>query len=224
MEIKELFGEEWYKLLKGYLESQEFNKLGTFLNERRKAFNVEVYPEKENIFRAFRECPLEKTKIVLIGMDPYPTKGNAIGLAFGYNGNGSIPKSLQNIYKEYENDVMNGLDLMFDYSLTKWAQQGVLLINTALTVERGNPGSHTKQWKNFTNYLFTELGKHNKDIIYICWGNHAKSFIPLFKEGNKIIESVHPSPLSARKGFFGSKPFSKANKYLKELGKEEINW
>lgn len=158
---------------------------------------------------------------------PYPTRGHANGLAFAYSGEGGIPLSLVNILKELENDMYQGLKLYQDYGLTSWAKQGVLLINTALTVEEGKPGSHINQWKEFTNYLFKKLGEEKNNIVYICWGNHAKSFIPIFNKNgnNKVIESVHPSPLSANKGgWFGSKPFSKCNQILKELNKDEIKW
>jgi uracil-DNA glycosylase len=211
--------------MKGYLETKEFADLGKFLKSRRDAFNVDVYPEKEHIFRAFKECPLENLKAVIIGQDPYHTEGCATGLCFAYNGLGPLPPSLRNIHKEFEEDLMDGLDLLFDYSLKGWAKEGVLLINTALTVERGKPNVHSKQWKNFTNYLLTELGKEKKDIVYICWGGHAKKFIPLFEDGNHVITGTHPSPLGANKGgFFGTKPFSKTNEILKSIDKEPINW
>lgn len=213
------FGEGWYELLKDCLESEYFKKLGLFLNERRNTFNVNVFPPKDDIFKAFTLCPLEKTKVILIGMDPYPTKNHANGLAFAYTGDGPIPRSLANIFKEWENDIKNGLDLFFDYSLESWAKQGILLINTALTVEEGKPDSHTKQWRKFTNHLFERLAEEKVGLVYVCWGNHAKSFIPVFNKhkSNLVIQSAHPSPLSASKGFFGSKPFSKINECLTEI-------
>jgi len=215
--LADRMGDDWYELLSDYLESEEFTKLGQYLNNRRKSFNAKVFPEKQNIFRAFKLCPLDKLKVVIIGMDPYPTEGNANGLAFAYKGNGNIPKSLQNIHKELENDAYKGLNLTFDYTLESWAKQGILLINTALTVEEGKPGSHSNLWKNFTKNLFEKLAETKAGIVYVCWGNHAKRFIPIFKEYNLVIQSVHPSPLSAHRGFFGSKPFSKVNTCLKEI-------
>lgn len=215
------FGKGWYNLLHEYLESEEFVNLGRFLNKRRKMFNVEVYPNKENIFRAFKLCSIGKLKVVIIGQDPYPTRGNANGLAFAYVGDGNIPKSLQNIYKEFENDVKNGLDLDFDYTLESWAKQGILLINTALTVEKDNAGSHMELWNNFTVYLLKQLAKNHVGIVYVCWGKHAQKYIPIIDkyQTNLIIKSVHPSPLSAHKGFFDSKPFSKINMCLTEIAK-----
>lgn len=217
--LKERVGEGWYNLMKDCFDSPYFAKLGKFLTERRNAFNVNVFPEKENVFRAFKLCPLENLKVVIIGQDPYPTKGHANGLAFAYTGDGSIPRSLANIFKEWENDVKGGLDLYFNYSLEDWAKQGILLINTALTVEEGKAGSHTKQWRRFTEHLFERLAEEKVAIVYVCWGNHAKSFIPIFNKHktNLVIQSAHPSPLSASRGFFNSKPFSKINKCLKEV-------
>jgi uracil-DNA glycosylase len=223
--LKELFGEGWYTLLESILSSPNFNELGTFIASRRKAFNVEVYPSQENIFRAFRETPLEELKVVLIGQDPYYTPGLAIGLAFGVPDQVKLPPSLVNILKEVEDDIYNGLDLHYDPSLEKWATQGVLLLNTALTVEKNKPESHTNQWKFFTQGVLEALSKQD-NIIYVLWGNHAQQFKKLIMKNPTafIIESPHPSPLSAYRGFFGSKPFSTINNQLLTLNKKPIQW
>ena len=155
---------------------------------------------------------------------PYHNPSQANGLAFAFKHDVDnlrpIPPSLRNIEKEWESDVMDGMGLYFDYSLEHWANQGVLLINTALTVEGGKPGSHTKQWRRFTKHLFERLAEEKVGIVYICWGSHAKSFIPIFNKHktNFVITGTHPSPLGANKGgFFGTKPFSKTNEILREV-------
>lgn len=221
MTLEEHFG-SWYELLSEYLLSDEFKSLGTLINQRRNSFNVNVYPSKDDVFKAFRLCDYNKLKVVILSQDPYYTDGMANGLAFAVNNQlGKIPPSLKNIHKEVESDVYDGLQLDFDYSLESWAKQGVLLINTALTVEENNPGCHVKYWKNFINFLFTRLAEDKVGIVYICWGNHARKFIPIFNKHktNFVLQSAHPSPLSAHNGFFGSKPFSFTNDILSEVAK-----
>lgn len=221
MTLEEHFG-SWYDLLKEYLHSDEFTALGNMINQRRQSFNVNVYPSKEDVFKAFRLCDYNNLKVVILGQDPYYTDNMASGLAFGVKDPlGKIPPSLKNIQKEVEADVYDGLKLDFDHSLESWAKQGVLLINTSLTVEENNPGCHIKYWEKFIDYLFNQLAEDKVGIVYICWGNHAKKYIPTFNKHktNFVLQSAHPSPLSAHNGFFNSKPFSFTNDILSEVAK-----
>jgi uracil-DNA glycosylase len=219
--LKAHFGEGWYNLLADYLENPEFNILGNFIEDRRKAFNIQVYPKREDVFNAFKICPLEDLKVVVIGEGPYSTRDYANGLAYAYTGAGPVPPILNNIYREWENDVRDGLDLYFDYSLRGWAKQGVLFLNTALTVEENRPGSHRNEWRNFISFLFERLAEEKVGIVYVCWGDYSKSFIPLFNKHNTnlVIATAGPSPLTAHQGFFDSKPFSKINECLTEVAK-----
>jgi len=186
------------------------------------------YPATDKIFRALNECNPDDVKVVILGQDPYHD-GSATGLAFDNRNNKvRISPSLQNILKEMvqDGDFTNWQNnsVTTGSKLSHLPAQGVLLINTALTVLRGKPDSHTDLWKEFTKQLITSLNK-NDNIIWILWGNHAKSFKQYITNTTHLfIESAHPSPFSANRGFFGSKPFSKANSYLKTLSKSPINW
>ena len=223
--LKDKFGEGWYILLEDMLTSSYFNRLGNFIESRRKSFNVEVYPAKDDVFKAFKLTPLEDVKVVIVGQDCYYSyKGQATGLSFGVGEYAKIPPSLSNILKEVENDIYNGLNLHYDITLESWAKQGVLLLNTALTVEKNSPGVHTEPWKTFTKTVIEQL-QTKDNIIYVLWGNHAISFKKLITNPTSfIIESAHPSPLSAYRGFIGSKPFSKINNQLLTLNKTTIAW
>lgn len=187
----------------------------------------QYYPKTENILRAFKETPYEDVKVVILGQDPYHD-GSATGLAFDNVGNRiKISPSLRNIMSELVNEGFEtcvNVSPAFGSRLGHLPEQGVLLLNTALTVEPSNPGSHAELWKPFTVELIKEL--QNKDnIVWILWGKHAQSYKEyITNETHKTIESAHPSPFSASKGFFGSKPFSKCNGYLKELGLSSIKW
>lgn len=184
----------------------------------------EVYPPREQIFRAVELCPIEKTKVVIIGQDPYHGPGQANGLAFSVNRGIKLPPSLRNIYEELVEDV----DVSYPQhgDLTAWAKQGVLLLNTVLTVERDRPLSHSQVgWQNFTTGLIRDLNDYQVDVCYILWGIKAQEFRSLISPiTNHIISSAHPSPFSAHRGFFGSRPFSKANKYLIECGDDPVDW
>lgn len=183
-----------------------------------------VLPVVSNIMAALDKTPFDNVKVCILGQDPYPTKGHANGLAFSVNANVSpLPKSLQNIYKELETDVgvtrSNG-------DLSDWAEQGVLLLNTSLTVIEGQAGSHSNLgWQTLTDEIIQTLSRDRERIVFILWGRSAQS-----KEGlidttrHKIIKSAHPSPLSAYRGFFGSKPFSQTNAYLVSVGQQAIDW
>jgi uracil-DNA glycosylase len=185
----------------------------------------EVYPPKEQVFRALELCPLEKTKVVIIGQDPYHGPGQANGLAFSVNKGVKLPPSLRNIYEELVSD----LDVSYPKhgDLTQWAERGVLLLNTILTVEKGKPLSHAGLgWEYYTlNCINALFIKQINPIVFILWGINARKYKEYVRgEGYLILESSHPSPYSAHKGFFGSKPFSKANEFLKAYGADPVDW
>jgi ATP-dependent DNA helicase PIF1 len=189
----------------------------------------EFLPSRENIWRALELTPPESIKVVILGQDPYPTPGNAHGLAFSVLPNVQpIPASLKNIYKELISDV--GFIPTLHGNLESWTKQGIMLLNTVLTVEAGAPQSHSKiGWEEVTNQIIRLIAAQHKNVIFVLWGKSAqnkKKLLSLYLEINKhkVLESPHPSPLSASKGFFGSKPFSKINLWLKEMGKDEIDW
>lgn len=181
-----------------------------------------VYPPKEDLYRAFTLCEYLDTKLVIIGQDPYHGKGQANGLAFSVYKDTKIPPSLRNIYKELEDDL--GV-VKVDGELEGWAKQGVLLLNKILSVEEASPASHKDLgWDEFTNFIIKSFDKHPDKVIFLLWGNHARKLKPLIASKHIIIEGVHPSPLAAYRGFFGSKPFSKINEHLIALHKEPIDW
>lgn len=223
MEHKDIKIEEsWKAILTEEFSKPYFKKLyGFVLNEYK---TMVIYPNFNNLFRAFDLCPFQKTKVVIIGQDPYHGPGQANGLCFAVEGEGLIPPSLQNIFKEIESDL--GIAPEKNGDLSRLAKQGVLLLNATLTVRANNPGSHQKKgWEEFTDSVIEKLSNEKENLVFILWGNYAK------KKGEKIdrskhlvLEAKHPSPFSAYNGFFGSKHFSKANKYLKERGLREIDW
>ena len=180
-----------------------------------------VLPEPKNFFRAFDLCELNKVKVVIIGQDPYHTPGVPNGLAFSVNKNQKLPPSLINIFKEIESDlgVKNYIG-----DLSAWSRQGVLLLNTCLSVCAGLPASHSNiGWENFTNAAIEEIQK-KENIIFLLWGKHAQQKKAFIQEDNFILEAAHPSPLSANNGFFGCNHFSKTNNLLTSLGSDPIDW
>ncbi len=180
-----------------------------------------IYPESKNFFKAFEICPYEEVKIVILGQDPYHTPGTANGLAFSANKNQKLPPSLKNIFKEIHEDLGVKNE---EGDLTRWAEQGVLLLNSSLSVTEGEPGSHSEiGWQIFTDEA-VKLIQKKKNIIFMLWGNFAKQKKELIKDGNYILEASHPSPLSANVGFFGCKHFSRANKILIDQGLDPIDW
>ncbi len=182
-----------------------------------------IYPDKGDLFNAFKATPYNKVKVVIIGQDPYHQPGQAHGLAFSVNDGVKFPKSLQNIFKELNSDL--SIDIPFTGNLTKWAKQGVLLINTGLSVRKDQANSHKSiGWQKLTDRIIELLGKREDPIVFILWGKHAQEKSKYILEHHKIIESAHPSPLSAYRGFFGSKPFSKTNEFLSSLNKQTIDW
>ncbi len=183
-----------------------------------------VFPDAKNIFNAFNLCPIDKVRVVIIGQDPYHEPGQAHGLCFSVRDGVPFPPSLRNIYKEIESDVgVNHIRPSGD--LTYWAEQGVLLLNSVLTVGAHSAASHAgKGWEQFTDAVIRALSER-KNIVYMLWGKYAQNKAACIKpDENLILKSAHPSPLSAHAGFFGNKHFSKANDYLRQNGKQEIVW
>jgi len=183
-----------------------------------------IFPPVHQIMRAFDLTPFDKVKVVILGQDPYPTAGHANGLAFSVNACVEpLPRSLQNIFKELEDDL--GVKRTCG-SLRDWASQGVLLMNNVLTVHEGKPGSHHGWgWEALTEEAIKELNDKRQHLVFVFWGKKAQEKMPLVdRNKHKVIATAHPSPLSARRGFFGSKPFSRINAYLKKTGQTEIKW
>ncbi len=184
--------------------------------------NYTVYPKKEDIFRAFDLCSYEDTKLVIIGQDPYHGPRQANGLSFSVYAEEKLPPSLRNIYKELEDDLSI---IKKSGELEGWAKQGVLMLNKIMTVREKTPASHANLgWDTFTDEIILSLNDHPQTIIFLLWGNYAKKVKPLIAEKHIILEGVHPSPLSAYRGFFGSKPFSLINDKLTEINREPIDW
>jgi uracil-DNA glycosylase len=211
------------KEIKGTFMTIYSQGLGDFLNQEKKADKT-ILPPEGSIFNAFNILPFEQYKVVIIGQDPYHGLNQANGLAFSVNKGQKIPPSLRNIYKELKSDL--GLEIPQHGDLSNWAKQGVLLLNTVLTVEEGKPGSHQgKGWEHFTDAVITEINNELNGVVFLLWGNYAKSKKTLIdNHKHLILEANHPSPLSANRGFFLCKHFSKTNEYLKKQGKEPINW
>ena len=213
----------WKRILKDEFEKPYFKDLTAFVKSD--YANSTCYPPFEEIFAAFTASSFDKTKVVIIGQDPYHGKGQAHGLCFSVNDCIPHPPSLKNIYKELETDVQKPYPI--SGKLMHWADQGVLLLNAILTVQEGNAGSHQKKgWEQFTDAVIEQLSEQKENVVFLLWGGYAK------KKGKKIdrtkhlvLETGHPSPLSANRGFwFGNKHFSKANTYLNIQGLNEINW
>lgn len=203
-------------------EKEYYRKLADFLKEEYSTHVV--YPKKEDIFNALEYTSYENTKVVILGQDPYHGPNQAHGLSFSVQPGIKTPPSLLNMYKELRDEY--GYDIPNNGYLVKWAEQGVLLLNTVLTVRQGEANSHKgKGWEHFTDRVIELLNEREKPVIFILWGRHAQAKKKLITNSNHhIIESVHPSPLSARRGFFGSKPYSKVNTILANMGEREIDW
>lgn len=213
---------DWKDILENEFEKEYFVKIKNFLVEEYGKYNI--FPPKKDILNAFELTSYSDTKIVILGQDPYHQYGQAHGLAFSVNYGVRTPPSLQNMYKELKDDL--GLYIPNNGYLVKWAKQGVLLLNTSLTVRENEANSHSKiGWQIFTDNVIKALNEREKPIIFILWGNNAKSKIQFInKDRHYILAGVHPSPLSASRGFFGCKHFSKTNEILKSLGECEIDW
>ena len=220
--MEKIFDNDWEELLRPEMEKEYYQKLRSFLIKEYKIKTI--YPDMYDIFNALHYTSYKDTKVVILGQDPYHGPNQAHGLAFSVNPKVKIPPSLINIYKELQNDL--GCYIPNNGYLKKWADQGVLLLNTSLTVVASKPNSHSKiGWEVFTDNIIKLLNDRKDPVVFILWGNNAKSKERLItNDRHFIIKSVHPSPLSANRGFFGSKPFSKTNEILKKLGKESIDW
>ena len=214
--------EDWEKAITKISSPPSLDKPIQFV-EKEISENKIICPPYNQIFNAFKYCSFLDLKVVIFGQDPYFQKNVANGLAFSVKKNQAMPMSLKNIYKEIENDV--GKTQNSDGCLKNWAKQGVLLLNSSLTVEVGKPGSHSNiGWHEFIIKILKTL-KQKKNIVFILWGNHAIKFSKYIDQGNNLIlKSSHPSPLSAHKGFFGSNHFSKCNSYLRKNDLKEIFW
>lgn len=214
--------ESWKQRLQTEFNKAYFTKLTDFV--RQEYSQGTIYPPGKLIFNAFNLCPFDKVKVVIIGQDPYHGPGQAHGLCFSVNDGIAFPPSLINIFKEIKADL--GKEIPTSGNLTRWAEQGVLLLNATLTVRAHQAGSHQKQgWETFTDAVIRLLAEERENLVFILWGAYAQRK-GAFIDGNKhlVLSSAHPSPLSAYNGFFGNKHFSKANEYLKAAGREEIEW
>ena len=220
---KYLTDPSWKKVLKPEFEQAYMKILEKFLEKESSTKNI--FPAKELWFSALNSTPLDEVKVVILGQDPYPTKGHAHGLCFSALPQVSpLPKSLLNIYKELQSDL--NIDNMHTPHLQAWAEQGVLLLNAVLSVTEGEANAHKNQgWEQFTDKIIELVNKECSSVVFILWGAYAqKKGKHIDTDKHLVLNDPHPSPLSAYRGFWGSKPFSKSNRYLKEQGKQEICW
>ncbi len=213
----------WKQILQEYFKTKSWEQLTQFV--RNEYQTKTIYPHPKNIFHAFASTPFDQVKVVILGQDPYHQPGQAHGLCFSVREGIALPPSLQNIYKEVESD----LSIKKDFSngnLESLAKQGVLLLNSVLTVERNKPGSHAgKGWEEFTDYVIQKLSHERENLVFLLWGNYSKQKGKIIdRNKHLVLESAHPSPLSAHRGFFGNKHFSQTNHYLQKYNKKEIKW
>ncbi|VVA43796.1 uracil-DNA-glycosylase [Candidatus Roizmanbacteria bacterium] len=213
--------ETWKKVLKSEFQKPYWEELTKFV--RKQYLSGKVYPPAKNVFRAFDLCPLNKVKVVIVGQDPYHGEKQANGLSFAVNDGITLPPSLKNIYKEIQSDL--NITPLSSGDLSRWASQGVLMLNSVLTVAANNPASHkTKGWEKFTDAVIKTLNENRENIVYLLWGKYAQTKGEVVnREKNLVLMSGHPSPYSAHL-FFGNNHFSQCNKYLKRNGIKEIDW
>ena len=216
-----VLSESWKEVLGNRFSKDYKLKLFTWLENE--YANKTVFPPKEKVFNALNRVDVDKVKVVIIGQDPYHVYGQADGLAFSCHNNTPQP-SLKNIFKEINSDL--GIEMSGSTDLTPWAEQGVLLLNTSLSVVEHQPSSHANPlWHQFTTEIVKIINEQDRPIVFMLWGNHAKSFLPILNNPNHLIlEAAHPSPFSAYNGFFGCHHFSKCNDFLITKGLEPINW
>lgn len=214
--------QSWLNKLEEEFEKEYFINLKNFLISEKA--NYKVYPEGSKIFEAFNQTPLDKVKVVILGQDPYHGHGQAHGLCFSVRDGVKPPPSLVNIFKELKPDV--NFDIPKSGNLTKWAQQGVFLLNATLTVRANTAGSHqNKGWETFTDKVISLISREKENIVFLLWGRYAQNKEVLIdNDKHLILKAAHPSPFSAYNGFFGCKHFSKANKYLTESSRSPVNW
>jgi uracil-DNA glycosylase len=212
----------WEPALAGEVQKPYYQALQAFLAKERAS--GKVFPPEPEVFNALKLTPYEAVKVLILGQDPYHDDGQAHGLAFSVQPGVAPPPSLLNIFRELKNDV--GFRIPNNGYLVPWAEQGVLLLNAVLTVRAHQPGSHqNKGWETFTDQVIRALSARPNPVIFVLWGNFAKKKLALIDEQrNPVITGPHPSPLSASRGFFGSKPFSRINAYLREMDRPEIDW
>jgi uracil-DNA glycosylase len=217
-----VLGNDWDELLAPEFDKSYYRDLWSFLIDEYR--NSTVYPDLDHVFAALKRTSLAQTKVVLLGQDPYHGPGQAHGLAFSVPKGLPKPPSLQNIFKELSRDL--GVQIPAHGCLESWADQGVLLLNTTLTVRQGQAGSHRGQgWEVFTDAVLGHLSEKKTPLVFLLWGRQAQSKETLVKgKGHLVLETVHPSPLSAHRGFFGSAHFSQTNEFLRESGQEPIDW
>ena len=217
-----MIGNDWDKELEVIWNSPNFQKV---YNHVLSLYDKEtIYPSKEDIFRALKLTPYNKVKVVIMGQDPYHGEGEAMGLSFSVHKGIKLPPSLKNIYKEIYDDI--GIIEPVCGDLTKWANEGVLLLNSVLTVKKDTPASHKNiGWEPLTDYIIKKLNARLEPVVFILWGNFAKSkAVYITNPQHLVLTSAHPSPFSCRYGFFGSKPFSKTNEFLKKNGIKPVDW
>lgn len=217
-----MLNNDWDEVLKVVFEGEGFKKFYSVVENE---YNTKtIFPPKDYIFNALKLTPYKNVKVVIVGQDPYHGVGEAHGLSFSVQKGIKVPPSLKNIYKELESDLV--IPTYEEGDLTKWAQQGVLLLNAVLTVEKDKPASHRNLgWERLTDYIIKTLNNKEEPVVFILWGNFAKEKQKYITNPKHfVITSAHPSPFSANYGFFGSKPFSKTNNFLKENGLEPIDW
>ena len=216
-----MVNKKWDEILKDEFQAPYFSRLGNFVKSEYQ--HKICYPEYQNIFNALRYTDYDEVKVVILGQDPYHGEGEAHGLSFSVLENVKRPPSLDNIFKELESDL--GIHRT-NNNLTDWAKQGVLLLNAIMSVVKDHPLSHKGHgWETFTDHVILKLNEREKPIVFVLWGSYARSKKELITNSqHKIIECVHPSPLSANRGFFGSKPFSQINRFLEENHLGKINW
>lgn len=214
--------EDWKAVIGEEFSKPYFEELISFVKQE--YATSQIFPAGRNIFRAFDKCPFNKVKVVIIGQDPYHGDGQANGLCFSVNEGVPFPPSLKNIFKEVYDDV--GTPIPTSGELDRWAEQGVLLLNSVLTVKAHNAASHAgRGWEIFTDAVVRAIAERKEGVVYMLWGSYAQRKGAIANpQKNLILHSVHPSPLSSYRGFFGCKHFSKANEYLTTIGKEPIRW
>jgi uracil-DNA glycosylase len=213
---------QWKQQLADVMSTDSASELSAFVNREREHFNI--YPPDDQVFAALSYFSPTEVSVVILGQDPYHEHGQAHGLSFSVQPNIAIPPSLRNIFVERENNI--GLQPPTHGTLTPWAQQGVLLLNTSLTVREGNAGSHAKKgWEAITDHIISTVNNNTERCVFILWGAHAQAKKKLITQGHHaVLEAPHPSPLSAYRGFFGSAPFSRTNALLQEAGRAPIDW
>ena len=213
---------QWKELFQQEEQKEYYRKLMQFLDEE--YAHRTIYPPREDLFTCFTSCPFEAVKVVILGQDPYHQPDQAHGLCFSVRKGVQIPRSRKNIYKDLKSDM--NIDAPSHGCLTDWTKQGVFLMNTVMSVREGQAASHKKKgWETFTDTVISALNEQEKGIVFVLWGSHAQKKAELITgRQHRILMSAHPSPLSASRGFFGSRPFSTVNRYLEEMGRTPIDW